>query len=339
MDSPLRRDERHPVVDFYKVLVDPATGNYLAGYNADATHPAAPGRIAMANALVTTLQPLLSPSPVIIPQDNADPNNLLTNGCFVTWTAPRTPPTITIGTVATGGTLTAGTYFYKVTVLDYQGESLPSNEVSVTITAGQQPQLTIPAVSGQRVLNIDRSTTTNTEVLLAPNVATGSPAVWSDSGSLTPGTATVPTADYTSYPSGWVGITGGPQKTVKVTDAAFQGSVTRLLATGSTQGQLQSVAMAGKFSVGDSLALVGITRSGGQTPNLQFKFNGGSAPNAFSAIADGATTGVQGVYYKEIIVPTGTTSLDVFIQNDAGASGSADFGQIGVYNLTTLGVI
>jgi hypothetical protein len=290
---------------------------------------------------VNTLQPLLSPSPAIVPMDNNDPNNLLTNGCFVNWGTPLTVPTVTTGTVGSGGTLAAGTYYYKVTALNYQGESPPSTEVSVTITAGQEPQLTISNPGGQRVLNIYRSTTTNTEVLLAANVTPGAypaSAVWADTGSLTPGTQTPPTQDYTTAPTGWGSISAGPAKLSKVTDAAMQGFVARLAATGTILGQTQNIAMSGKFSVGETLALVGVVRSGGQTPNLQFKFNGGT-PGAFTVIGDPSTTTIPGVYYNEVVVPTGTTSIDVYLQNDSGATGSCDFAQVGVYNLTRLGVL
>jgi lysophospholipase L1-like esterase len=330
-----------PLVDFYKALVDPVTGGFLPGYNTDATHPAAPGRAAMATALVNTLQPLLSPAPVIIPQDNKDPNNLLTNGCFVDWSAPVTVPAVATGTVATGGALAAGTYFYKVTVLNYQGESLPSAEVSVTITAGQQPELTITNPGGQRVLNIYRSTAAGAEVLLAANVAPAAyPAstVWADAGALTPGTQTPPTQDYTSAPTGWGSTTGGPAKLSKVADPAFQGYAARFTATGAQHGQTQTIAMAGKYSVGDTLALVGVLRSGGQVTNVSAKFNGGAAPNTFTVLGD-PVSGSPGVYYREVVVPAGTTSLSVYFQNDSSATGSADFGQLGVYNLTALGIL
>jgi lysophospholipase L1-like esterase len=196
-----------PLVDFYEALVDSATGGFLTGYNADATHPAAQGREAMAAALVDTLRPLLSPAPVTIPQDNKDPNNLLTNRCFVDWSAPVTVPVVTTGTVATGGTLAAGTYYYKVTALNYQGESLPSAEVSGAITEGQQ-QLTVTNPGEQRVLNIYRSTAAGAEVLLAANVSPAAyptSTVWADTGALTPGTQTPPTQDYTTAPTGWRG--------------------------------------------------------------------------------------------------------------------------------------
>jgi hypothetical protein len=294
-----------PLVDFYKALVDPAAGGFLTGYNADAIHPAAQGRAAMATALVDTLRPLLSPAPVIIPQDNKDPNNLLTNGCFVDWSAPVTVPTVTTGTVATGGTLAAGTYYYKVTALNYQGESLPS-----------------------------------AEVLLAANVSPAAyptSTVWADTGALTPGTQTPPTQDYTTAPTGW-GSAGGPAKLSKDTDPAFQGYAARFTATGAQHGQTQTIAMAGKYSVGDTLALVGVLRSGGQVTNVSAKFNGGAAPNAFTVLGD-PVSGSPGVYYREVVVPAGTTSLSVYFQNDSSATGSADFGQLGVYNLTALGIL
>jgi hypothetical protein len=55
---------------------------------------------------------------------------------LATTTAPATPGTITPTPSITGGALTAGTYFYKVTAINAGGESLASAEVSSTVASG-----------------------------------------------------------------------------------------------------------------------------------------------------------------------------------------------------------
>lgn len=55
---------------------------------------------------------------------------------LATATAPATPGTITPTPSITGGVLTAGTYFYKVTAINAGGESLASAEASSTVASG-----------------------------------------------------------------------------------------------------------------------------------------------------------------------------------------------------------
>lgn len=55
---------------------------------------------------------------------------------LATATAPATPGTITPTPSITGGALTAGTYYYKVTAINAGGESLASAEVSSTVASG-----------------------------------------------------------------------------------------------------------------------------------------------------------------------------------------------------------
>lgn len=67
-----------------------------------------------------------------------------------TATAPATPGTITPTPSITGGALTAGTYFYKVTAINAGGESLASAEVSSAVASGVTGSiaLAISAVGG-----------------------------------------------------------------------------------------------------------------------------------------------------------------------------------------------
>lgn len=333
--------QRIPLVDFYKVLVDPTTGNYLSGYSSDGTHPTPQAQVVMATAMVNALSPLLPPASIVMPLDNNDPNNLLTNGCFVNWSTPMTVPTVTAAATGTGGTLAAGTYYYKVTALNYQGESLPSTEVSVAITAGQNAQLTISNPGQQRVLNIYRSTSPGNEVLIAANVSPASyptSTVWTDTGSGTPGTQTPPTQDYTTSPTGWGPGGVGPAQLTKLTDPAFQGFAGRYASNGNLGTQNQAVSSG--FSPGDTLAIVAVMRTaGGNAPGITVNFNGGASPNKYSVSGAGTAAWGPGVYYDEVVVPAGTTSITFNIQNSSSGTGTVDFGQLGLYNLTALGVL
>jgi hypothetical protein len=59
-----------------------------------------------------------------------------------------TPASVTATAEGSGGTLTAGTYRYKVTALNVRGETVGSTEVEATITAGQKVKVTWGAVTG-----------------------------------------------------------------------------------------------------------------------------------------------------------------------------------------------
>lgn len=78
-----------PCVDFYNLLADPATGDYLAAYGSvsnDKTHPLNAGYVAMGGLVASTLSGVLPPAAPLLPGENADPNNKITNGLFLTTT-------------------------------------------------------------------------------------------------------------------------------------------------------------------------------------------------------------------------------------------------------------
>jgi hypothetical protein len=79
--------------------------------------------------------------------------------CNVTATMPA--PVLTLGaTSTTGGTLAAGTYYWKVSALNAVGETLASNEVTATTTGTTSSQpLSWTAVAGAVSYNIYRGTT------------------------------------------------------------------------------------------------------------------------------------------------------------------------------------
>lgn len=83
--------------------------------------------------------------------------------CNVTGTMPA--PALTLGaTSTTGGTLAAGTYFWKVSALNSAGETLGSNEVTATTTGTTSSQpLSWTAVPGAVSYNVYRGTTAGGE--------------------------------------------------------------------------------------------------------------------------------------------------------------------------------
>lgn len=76
--------------------------------------------------------------------------------CNVTGTMPA--PTLTLGTTSTtGGSLAAGTYYWKVSALNAAGETLGSNEVTATTTGTTSSQsLSWTAVAGAVSYNVYR---------------------------------------------------------------------------------------------------------------------------------------------------------------------------------------
>ena len=73
-----------------------------------------------------------------------------------------------------GGNLAAGTYYVKVTETNGIGETTASPEVSVTIAAGNIPQVTFAALqAGNTARNVYVGTASGTEVLYASGITAG----------------------------------------------------------------------------------------------------------------------------------------------------------------------
>jgi lysophospholipase L1-like esterase len=71
------------LIDYYGLFVDPATGDYRAGYgNVDQTHPTNLANRLAGILCAQRLDAILPPGGLPMTQENADPNNLLTNGTF-----------------------------------------------------------------------------------------------------------------------------------------------------------------------------------------------------------------------------------------------------------------
>ena len=96
---------------------------------------------------------------------------------------PLGPPQNLTASPGSGGTLAAGTYYYKVTALDgADGETTASNEISATVSASGKVTLTWNFVPNAQSYNIYRGTAPGTESLLS---AVGLPVAQVAFGNLT----------------------------------------------------------------------------------------------------------------------------------------------------------
>jgi hypothetical protein len=88
--------------------------------------------------------------------------------------APSAPTLSATGGGTTGGNLAAGPYYVKVTETNGIGETTGSPEVSVTIAAGNVPQVTFAALrAGNTARNVYVGTTSGVEALYASGITAG----------------------------------------------------------------------------------------------------------------------------------------------------------------------
>ncbi len=134
---------------------------------------------------------------------NADTTNMRL-GIDVTYSAISAPTQNASSTSTTGGTLSAATYYYKITAVDSAGgETTASNERNQP-TTGSTSTVTLSwvPVSGASGYKIYRSTTTNTEVYLTSTlgIVNGANLNYIDTGSALAGSANPPSTG-TAYTS------------------------------------------------------------------------------------------------------------------------------------------
>ena len=155
-------------------------------------------------------------------------------------------------TATTGGTLAAGTYFYKVTTLTAAGESTPSTEVSQA-TTGSTSTVTInwTAVTNATGYKIYRGTATGAENKLITTIGSGSTVTFIDTGGAGT-TATLPSTN-TALPASTPGGTYGP---------AQNGNTNAILSQAITPAQANaSVARCPSNNVGVSSVSVRVQSS------------------------------------------------------------------------------
>jgi lysophospholipase L1-like esterase len=108
----------YKVADYYRVLVDPATGGYQSVYDSgDGTHPTTVGHGVMATELAAAMT-RVPDSSLLLPKDNVDPNNWVVNGLFLNGSNGSTPtswsgsaPANVTLSLTTGDSAIQGTWF------------------------------------------------------------------------------------------------------------------------------------------------------------------------------------------------------------------------------------
>lgn len=135
---------------------------------------------------------------------------------------------------------------------------------------------------------------------------------------------------------GWTNsLTAGGVATI-ITDAAVNGSTQRLTATAAAADGNIAVNMTTGFAVGDVLEFSGIVTSNGGVATTVLLADGGFTSIVRAAYVKGAIT--RGKFRQRYTVPVGATNVAIFLYLRAG-TGVVEYSQIGIRNLTTLGVL
>ena len=175
---------------------------------------------------------------------NLQPDGIVTPGVAV---QPLAPPTITVTSTTTGGTLTAGTYCYSATSVSVYGESLPSAQACTT-TTGSTSTVSVfqsAVVPNANYYNVYGRTSGSQLLMTANGVTQNTTTLLVDTGSVTP-SGTAPTFDASMAPTSQQPVTSAPF-------IAPEGSTTSIGGTGqtifSTGLQLHSLIFAAPWRV------------------------------------------------------------------------------------------
>jgi lysophospholipase L1-like esterase len=123
-------------------------------------------------------------------------------------------------------------------------------------------------------------------------------------------------------------------------DTVILGTWQRLVDTVNEFTQITSTSVSTGFSVGDRLAFTGLVKSGttsGQV-NVQLVFTNASPSVNVRPVSGLTTTVTAHRFYLEYVVPAGTTAIQVSISSQSGTGMDIQVAQVGVFNLTSLGV-
>lgn len=143
--------------------------------------------------------------------------------------------------------------------------------------------------------------------------------------------------DTSGVPTGWTAFGAGANMVNSiVVDSAIVGRWAQVQVTDTTNRSLYHQSTTG-WAVGDRLAVCG---------RLTYTYVGGNGlgagtraigPNiSYSALNEIPASIAGGYFYREFVVPAGTTRLDTSF---GCTNGTAKFAQVGLYNLTALGVL
>lgn len=214
----------------WDTLADPITGGWPAGWSGDLLHPGLLDSYAVIGKLGwQSVEPKAGPPAVRRAVSNGADS--LPNGFFTTLTAPMAAPNLSAGTAdTTSGTLPAGTYSYKYTARTFWGESLPSTERSVTLSAVGKITITNGTVSGSRGYRVYRKGPSDTTWKFITYLSVSTTTSFVDDGSIVAG-ADMSGVDTSPVPTGLVSGSTTPHQIgpVTTTEAGVRGRILRVL--------------------------------------------------------------------------------------------------------------
>jgi uncharacterized phage protein gp47/JayE len=141
------------------------------------------GTLIAAGTEVGTLQP--------DPSAAAEPTTFTTDRTIALFATPG-PTNLTATPSGSGGVIPAGTYYYRVTAIGPNGETIASNEVTVTLTGTTSSvALNWDDYPGATDYRVYRSSTPDNEALM--HVLGSSTSAYTDTGAAVPSTDLVPT--------------------------------------------------------------------------------------------------------------------------------------------------
>lgn len=310
-------------------LADPDTGGWPTGWSSDSIHPGNLDSYAQIGKFAWDILKHKVGSEAVR-RATVTGADALSNGFFTQLTS-YLPPNLTNGVATTGtGTLPAGTYSYKYTSRTFYGESLPSVERQVTLSATGQITITNSTISGARGYRIYRKAPGDTTWKYLTYSSVGTNTTFVDDGSYIPG-VDAPTVSTAQVPTG---LTAGSSTLhqlgpVTFTEPGIRGRIYRAMPyeSGSTgpndyfgvnvvAGEIYEASCLIRTS-GDSEGMFAIRFRDAANANLtQVYLARDRMPNGFG-LAHG----------RVVVPPTATLARVSFECVDSTAVGYADFAE------------
>lgn len=192
--------------------------------------------------------------------------------------ALATPVNAAFSTATTGGTLAAGTYYYRVSAINSMGETLASTETSIA-TTGSTSTVTVNwgAVSGATGYKV-YGRSTGAELLMA---TVGNVTTWTDDGSITPAGA-LPAANTTAY---MTLMSDGGTNTGFIVRLDYEGKLVLMAGNGTTHARATTAA-------GIALGQAAVLTAWHDGANLKAQINSGAIASAPFATASAGTAAI-----------------------------------------------
>jgi hypothetical protein len=233
------------------------------------------------------------PVPIVVPTIPLQPLYYKAWGSS-TAVASVAAPVITLGSVGAGAWVSAGTWYWKVTAINNQGETVGSNEVSATLTTAQSQALNWALPTGATGIKVYRGPSAGGENVLVATL--GAVTTYTDTGTV--GTAaTVPASNTTAGTAAAMRVYRYTQATMAwtlgftIAPTLTNDAPTALVSpTDAAAGTYSAVKLVPYLPAGSTLTLQHIDLAANDYTLLanKFRFGKGIGPVSFSGNATGS---------------------------------------------------